>query len=99
MIDSDGIRAVCQFAIESDNSVPATVKGQVAAQAEDAIADRAVDGNEAQRPYLWVKHAVGVRRLHVVNARFQECDQRRILGRQPDLPALAEDRESISITP
>ena len=46
-----------------------------------------------------MKYAIRVGRLHVVNAWFQESDQRRILARQPDLPALAEDRESIPIAP
>ena len=93
------IRAVCQFAIERDNSVPATVKSQVAAEAEDAIPNRAIPVNEAQRPYFRVKYAIRVGSLNIVNAWFQERDQRWILRRQSDLSALAEDRESIPITP
>jgi hypothetical protein len=66
----NGIRAVGQFAIERDNSVPATVKSQVAAEAEDAIPDRAIAGNEAQCPHLRVKYTIRVRCVHVVNARL-----------------------------
>src|ERR1039458_8904043 len=95
----DRIRTIRQFAIEDDNSVPATVKSQVAAEAEDAIPNCAVVGNEAQRPHLRVKNAIRVGCFYVVNARLQESDQRRILGRQFNLPALAEDRESIPIAP
>jgi hypothetical protein len=39
VICRDSVRAVGEFAIERDNSVPTTVKGQVAAKAEDTIPD------------------------------------------------------------
>jgi hypothetical protein len=41
------------------------------------------------------KYAFRVGRFNVVYARLQESDQRRILGRQADLSALAENREAI----
>src|SRR5439155_18776152 len=53
----DGVRSISKFAVERDNRVPATVKGQIAAQTQDAIANGAILGNKAQRPYLRVEYA------------------------------------------
>jgi len=47
MIGCDGVRSVREFAIERDDSVPAAVKSQIPAQAEDAIPNRAILRNEA----------------------------------------------------
>src|SRR6266851_7622903 len=74
MIGRDGVRPIRELAVEGNDSVPAAVKSQIPAQTEDAILNRAVLRNEAQRPHLRVKYAVGVRRLYVVDAWFKERD-------------------------
>ena len=79
MICRDRVRAIGKFTIDRDNRVPAAVKSQVAAETENAIANRAIVGDKPQRPDFRVKYALRVGRLNVVNARLQESDQRRIL--------------------
>jgi hypothetical protein len=44
-----------------------------------------------------MKNTFGIRRLNVVYAGLQERHKRRVFGRQPSLPALAEDRETVAI--
>ena len=87
------------ISVEVEHGIPTTIKSQVAAEAENAIANGAIVGDKAQRPDFRMKYAIRVGCLYIVNAGFQESDQRLLYGRQSNLPGLTEDCKSIPVTP
>src|SRR2546423_991711 len=96
MVGRIGVLAPAQLAIKTQAYIPRAVEGQIAREAQQAVANRTVSRDVAEDPQLGVENAPA-RRAGLDYCALELRVEQLVLRRHRDPPRLTKDRDRVSV--